>query len=197
VFKIMYNVIFNQRLFFKIIIFVCVLFSASVLASDKDQAIAYQTYISRGNYYARRGQLEKAIEDYKNAIDLSPSDPIAYYMRGNAYREKGLYEKAVEDLTRAIALNIKDPDVYTDLSHIHYKYGDVFRKKGQYNMAIEEYSAAIALTPNNPKPYTGRGYVYILKGDKKSAMIDLKKACDLGDKNGCRILEVLKSNLTP
>ena len=166
----------------------------SLLAHEKNQALTYQNYINRGNYYTRRGQPDKAIEDYKNAIGLSPSNPIAYYMRGIAYREKGLYKKAIEDLMRAIVLNIKDPDVYTDLSHIHYKYGDVLRKKGQYDRAIEEYSTAIALTPSDPKPYAGRGYANILKGDKQSAVIDLQRACYLGDENGCRVLNVLKSS---
>ena len=220
-----------QRHFFNIVIFLFFLFSSSVLAHEKDRAFAYQTYISRGNFYADKGQHDKAIEEYKNAIDLNPSDPIAYYMRGITYCKKGQYgkgiedynraidlkpdkaiayqiyvsrgefygnkgqhERAVEDLRKAIALNPENPRAYTKLWRVHYNYGNVSKRKGQYDKAIEEYSAAIGLTPNNPHPYTGRGYIYILKGDKKSAIIDLQSACDLGDKNACHILEILKSN---
>ena len=162
-----------------------------VLQMKPDRATVYQAYLSRGNFYANKGEQDRAIEDYNKAITLNPKNPTAYILRGCSYDMKHEYEKGIEDLKKAIAL--EDPHTYKTLSRVHYNYGNYLKKKGQYDMAVKEYSAAIVLTPSNPHLYTGRGYAYILKRDKQSAMVDLQKACDLGDKNGCHILEVLKT----
>ena len=51
------------------------------------------TYFEKGNDYLKRGDYQKAIEQYDEAIRLDPQDTIAYYNRGILY---GLIGKTIE-----------------------------------------------------------------------------------------------------
>ena len=49
-----------------------------------------------------KGDLDKAVADFSEAIRLNPGDPFAYVNRGCAYGEKGDFDKAIADSTEAI-----------------------------------------------------------------------------------------------
>ena len=53
----------------------------------------------RGISYAKKGDYDKAIADYTEAIRLDPKDAAAYYNRGTSYAHKGDYDKAIADYT--------------------------------------------------------------------------------------------------
>ncbi len=71
------------------------------LASD-------ETYFIRGNAQFKKGNFQKAIEDYSMSIDLNPKDPITYMNRGNSkimlYDDTG----ACYDFARAYSLGYKN-----------------------------------------------------------------------------------------
>lgn len=72
--------------------------------------------IKAGNAAAARGDYDKAIRLYTEAIEsgkLSQENlSIAYYNRGLARRKKGDYDKAIADFTKAIEINPNDADSY-------------------------------------------------------------------------------------
>jgi tetratricopeptide (TPR) repeat protein len=47
---------------------------------------------SRGLAYNRKGQPDRAIEDYDQAIQLNPNYALAFYNRGVAYGDKGQFD---------------------------------------------------------------------------------------------------------
>jgi Flp pilus assembly protein TadD len=51
--------------------------------------------------YGKKGDLDKAIADYTEAIRLRPQYAKAYYNRGTAYREKGMNSEAEADFVQA------------------------------------------------------------------------------------------------
>ena len=57
---------------------------------------------SRANAYLHLGQYENALADSAKAIELAPSDFLAYVVRSDTYMELGQYDKAVADATKAI-----------------------------------------------------------------------------------------------
>ena len=58
--------------------------------------------------YGEKGDHDKAIADFTEAIRLNPKYAEAYYNRGFAYGKKGDHDKAITDYTAAIRINPKD-----------------------------------------------------------------------------------------
>ncbi len=65
---------------------------------NPDKAYAY---IGRGLAYANKGEHDKAIADYTEAIRLNPKYAEAYNNRGLAYRDNGNQTKAEADFAKA------------------------------------------------------------------------------------------------
>ncbi len=97
-------------------------------------AIAFR---SRGNAYADKGQPDRAIEDYDQALRLNPNYAAAYHNRGSVYLDRAQYDRAIQDFDQAIRLNPNDV-----LALINR--GIAWRRKGQYDRAIQDYDQAIA-----------------------------------------------------
>jgi tetratricopeptide (TPR) repeat protein len=77
-----------------------------ILCSNlKCQSNLAVAFMNRGNAYEGKGQHDRALEDYDQAIRLSPNWPVAFTNRGNAYNRKGQYDRAVEDFDQAIRFN--------------------------------------------------------------------------------------------
>jgi tetratricopeptide (TPR) repeat protein len=71
-----------------------------VVTSDK-------AYNNRGNAYYKKGQYEKTISDYNNAIEINPRFAEAYNNRAFVYFYKRDYEKAWDDVYKALNLGYK------------------------------------------------------------------------------------------
>ena len=72
--------------------------------SQTDLNTAFNT---RGSAYYVKGDYDRAIEDYDQAIRLAPNDPNsaqAFYDRGNAYLNKGDYDRAIQDFNKVSRL---------------------------------------------------------------------------------------------
>src|SRR6266404_1188228 len=65
-------------------------------------------YNNRGYAYSHKGDLDRAIADYSEAIRIDPKDAIAFNNRGSAYSHKGDLDRAIADYSEAIRLNPKD-----------------------------------------------------------------------------------------
>ena len=76
--------------------------------NSSNLAIAYS---ERGTAYDDKGDRDRAIADYSNAIQIKPDYDIAYYNRGNAYRDQGDLDRAIADYSEAIRIK-PDHDLY-------------------------------------------------------------------------------------
>ncbi|MBL8796681.1 MAG: tetratricopeptide repeat protein [Planctomycetia bacterium] len=61
-------------------------------------------YIRRGRVYRERGQLDKSIADYTEAIKLDPGSRLAYSGRSLAYFKAERFDEAKRDSDKADAL---------------------------------------------------------------------------------------------
>ena len=60
--------------------------------TGRNLAVAFN---NRGIAYKKRGELDRAIADYTQAIGSDPKDADAYYNRGIAYKEKGELDRSI------------------------------------------------------------------------------------------------------
>lgn len=72
----------------------------------------------RGLAYFEKGDNDKAIADFTQAIQLDPKNADAYGRRGDAYSKQGDYDKAMADYQQAIRLNPKNVVAYHNLAWI-------------------------------------------------------------------------------
>jgi len=56
-------------------------------------------YNSRGGAYREKGDRDRAIADFTEAIRLDPKDWYPYHNRGLAYHDKGEPDRAIADYT--------------------------------------------------------------------------------------------------
>ncbi len=130
-------------------------------------------FTNRGLAYKRKGQWDRAIADYDEAIRLKSDFVFAFHNRGNAYYYKGLLDRAIADFSEAIRLK-------PGLAEAFGNRGNVYRKKGQFDRAIKDYNKAINLNPDGAQVFADRGLAYEKKGELIQAIRDFKRAHALG-----------------
>ena len=129
-------------------------------------------FLGRGSAYRRKGQYDRAIKDYTEAIRLRPDNAFAFRLRGDAYSLNSQHDQAIKDYTEAIRLKPDDAFAFNNR-------GSAYRQKGQYDRAIKDYTEVIRLKPDDAWAYKNRGNVYLRKADHDAAMRDYKQAISL------------------
>jgi lipoprotein NlpI len=137
--------------------------------SNSDLALAYT---NRGIAYSAKGQLDRAIQDFDQAIKLDANNVIAYYNRGIAHSAKGQFDCAIQDYDEAIE---RSPSARRLLGMnnaiAYYNRGIAYSAKGQLDRAIQDFDQAIKLDASDADFFHARSLAQ--KGDKKSAAADL------------------------
>jgi len=120
-------------------------------AEVKAEVINAETYFTRGAEYFKKGDYDKALEDYNQAIKLDSNLSEIYVLRGEAYFGKGDYDNAFADFSKAITLNPNNSLAYLGRGHIqaYHNRGIIHSSKGDYDKAIEDFNQALKLDPNN------------------------------------------------
>jgi len=127
---------------------------------------------NRGLEALNKGEYDKAIADFNEALRLNPTLALAYCNRGEAWRKKGEYDKAIADNNEALRLNPNNARAYNNR-------GLAWGSKGEYDRAIGDYNEAIRLDPNDAKAYNNRGLALHGKREYDKAITDFNEALRL------------------
>ena len=141
----------------------------SVDLSIGNQAIFYN---NRGEVYYRKGEYDRAIADYDQALRLDPDYAGVYNNRGLAYLNTGEYDRAIANYDQALRL---DPE----FAFAYNGRGSVYIRKGKYDRAIADFDQALRLDPDYALAYNGRGNAYTGKGEHDRAIADFDQALRL------------------
>ena len=177
---------------------------SAVIQSGRESARTLAiVFRNRGIAHKARGEFDRAIEDYSEAIALNPQFADAFLSRGMAYKTKGDLGHAIQDYGHAIQLNPQYADAYDarcyargmldqlpaaladcteSLRLLPNTYdtldsrGLVYLKMGQFDAAIRDYDAALQLNPNIAESLYGRGVAKLNKGSRAAGASDIAAA---------------------
>jgi TolA-binding protein len=153
--------------------------------SFKDQMVSASEYNNRGFEYYKNTQYKQAIENFTTAISME-NNPSYYINRGSCFYELKQYDNAISDFKQAIILAPNEARAYAWCGNVYYV-------KKSYYEASEYFSKAIARAPSNAVLYLNRGNAQLKIGNKSTAVSDFRKACGLGNEDGCKQLKVLEN----
>jgi tetratricopeptide (TPR) repeat protein len=159
---------------------------------------------SRGDVYRKKGDLDRAITDYNDAISIDPKDVYAYSGRGFAYSSKGDLDRAIADANTTIELQPDNADNWNsrcwrralanrdiesalldcdralrlekDGDHFLDSRGLVYFRLGRFDESIADNTAALKINPKRPHSLYIRGLAKLKKGDKSDGDKDIAEA---------------------
>ncbi len=123
------------------------------------------TVNDRGVASFRRGEVDKAIADFTEAIRLNPNGVSAYVNRAHASASKGQLELALADCNTAIQLDPKLAGAYS-------VRGVAWERKGEHDKAIADCDQAIHLDPKLANAFAARAAAWLNKGEFDKSLAD-------------------------
>jgi tetratricopeptide (TPR) repeat protein len=160
-----------------------------LLATAKTSPSSAQNHNNLGDYYVRQGNLEKAIEEFKKAIELLPGYADAYHNLANTYLYMGKTDLAVENFQKALSVN---PNLWQS----HQSLTAIYYAQGKFPEALKEMEITIKLNPDNPDLYSDLGIIYLRINEKLKARTAFQQALQL-DPNNEKAKQGLKEKENP
>ena len=170
---------------------------------DPDTALSYN---SRGIIWVLEGNDDRALADFKKAVELMPSHAKAHYNIGGVYSRRHQLGWALEAFERAANLGYEDAAtayqqldaqinmaVHTKQASLQKgqnpddpaKYIDLaysYYQSGQYDEALTEIEGALHLNNNYVRAYTVRALVYRAREQYEAALHELNRAIEVDEK---------------
>jgi tetratricopeptide (TPR) repeat protein len=143
--------------------------------------IAWAYYNRAIAYHRGRRDLDRAMEDYDEAIRLDPSKATYHNNRAIAYRAKGELDLAIADYDHAIRLDPQHASAYHNRANVQFE-------RGELDLAIADYTAAIRVDPKYAIAYRNRGEAYQTRGDLARAIADYGEAIGIAPRNEASFL---------
>ena len=134
-----------------------------VLKKYPNTPIAYN---NRGEAYLRKGDYERAISNYNQALRMDPDFGRANYFyvnRGTAHLLIGDYERAIADYHQALRINPNDANAY------HHR-GTAYLNKGDPGEAISDFNKALAINPRYAATYFNKALACEKIGNLREAV---------------------------
>ncbi|HWB60587.1 MAG TPA: tetratricopeptide repeat protein [Chthoniobacteraceae bacterium] len=155
------------------------------LIADMSQAIALYSqgigevhttpYTMRAEAYARKGEREKAIADYTEAIQIDPDWAASYSGRAGLYFDEGDYDKGFADYDKAAELAPKDLNKFMDRGYAYYQ-------RGEWDKALADVDSVMKLKPGWINAVILRGNIYSAQGKYEEAMKEFDDAIGQSDR---------------
>jgi tetratricopeptide (TPR) repeat protein len=138
-----------------------------------------RAHFSLGNAYVARQQNDKAITEFKKAIEINPSFSPAYNSLGYAYRPLGNDAEAEKAFKKYIELLPNDPNPYDS-------YAELLMKTGRFDESIQQYRKALSVDKNFGSSHVGIAADLMFQGKHDEAIAEAQKLYDAARDDGDR-----------
>jgi len=146
------------------------------LAAAKTSPSSHQNRNNLGDYYSRHGNFERAVEEFKKAIEIKSNYTDAYHNLANTYWQMGKADLAIENYQKALEFN---PNLWQSYQNL----GGIYFKQEKFELAKEQIEKAVAINPENSIINSNLGIVYLKLGDKTKAKKAFLKALEVDPQN--------------
>lgn len=145
----------------------------ALLSLDVPLPVASIFCQNRGNVYSAKGEPEKALRDYEQAIRFNPANAGAYLNRGLIYAQRNDHEAAIKDYNEALRFQ---PQMYMAFFNRALSY----RAQEDWAAAERDLQETIRLNPKFAPAYVTRALISARRGrlDKALAEYELAKGTD-------------------
>jgi tetratricopeptide (TPR) repeat protein len=140
-------------------------------AIAQDAALAY-AHVVRGRAYHASGQTERAIREFRTALELEPDIVDARRGLAEAYESEG-------DLQAAEAVYREEIGAYTHYWSPHVMYGSFLIKHGRYREAETSLVNGLRYAPDNTRAIGNLAGLYILTERLAAAEAELQRGLAL------------------
>jgi predicted O-linked N-acetylglucosamine transferase (SPINDLY family) len=147
-----------------------------VLESDARLAEAHHLL---GAVLHQQGNLQAAIEEFRQAVALRPDWPRALYNLGTASRMANDFSLAISSLQRVLELTPHDAPAVEQLALAYYGRAEQHCREGQTQEAIDDYRHSIELNPNHARPCNDLATVLYEQGHLDEAAAGFHRALEL------------------
>jgi tetratricopeptide (TPR) repeat protein len=136
------------------------------LRADPDNEFAHR---SLGSFYLREGKDQKAIGEYKTAVEMDPADAQAHFGLGFLAAKQGRFDEAIHEYREAIRLK---PDV----AEWHENLAVDLLRTGKSQEAIEQLLDVVRLKPAEARAHYLLGQELGKLGRKEESQLHLEEA---------------------
>ncbi len=163
-------------------------------------------HLNLGVAYKEAGQLDEAVREYKNALEIKPDYGAAHNNLGIIHYLQGRMDEAAREYRKALELNPALAIAYNNLGVIYFKQGRIKEAAGEYKEALrlnpalseahenlgvaykelglmdeaaKEFKEVLRLNPESTRAHENLAKAYYDKGELDRAMEEYRLALTL------------------
>ncbi|OLD27485.1 MAG: hypothetical protein AUJ04_03830 [Acidobacteria bacterium 13_1_40CM_3_55_6] len=149
-----------------------------------NDAEAYQFYMKGRYYWNKRGasgSLQKAIDQFQQAVQKDPNYALAYVGLADSYGllEEYTGDQGIETLQKARAFAERALQIDNSLAEAHSALALAYEVLWLWDDAEREYRLSISLNPNYPTAHHWHGEYLLWMGRDDEGLAELKRAQEL------------------
>jgi len=129
-------------------------------------------YNNLGNAMLKRGELGKAMKQYREALRVKPTFVEAHYNLGTVMLKRGELVEAMKHYREALRIN----PAYVDA---HNNLGTAMLKRGELGKAMKHYREALRINPASVEAHYNLGNAMLKRGELGEAMKHFREALQI------------------
>lgn len=129
-------------------------------------------FVNIGNRYFEEGEIQDALAQYKAAIQIDPSNHLAWYQLGQVSEKQKKWKQGLEYYQKALKLSGIHLESYLASARIYIRYFE-------FDNALKYIEKAKSIEPRSGKILSALGYFYSQKGDIAKAVSEYQRATEI------------------
>jgi len=151
-----------------ILVLSVILFSLPSLAENPED------YIKEAETFRDAGELDKALEIYRKALEEYPENPEFLLQAGNIYMEKEMYEDAGGFYEKALALDPDNHDAYFSRGKLYTRLFEINKTAESLDRAFGDFETLLKIDPHYPGVHFFTGKIFFYWRDFEHASNEFK-----------------------